>query len=232
MQNITLDKKIITDIIQWDINTWSKALYYWESKIDFKNINNALELGSKKGGLSLYLALKGIKTICSDYENCQSLAFPLHNSYNLTSLISYEIIDATNIPYKNYFDLIIFKSILGGIGRNNNFDKIVLTMNNIYDALKPGGVLLFAENLTATSFHMFLRKKFTPWSNYWRYLTFDELNLLFKKFSKYEFETNGFLAVLGKSEKERQILSTLDDLLFNKIISNKNKYVAYGYAIK
>ncbi len=232
MQNLMLNKKLVSDIIQWDVNTWSKALFYWEKKIDFSEVKNALELGSKKGGLSLYLSLKGIKTICSDYEDCESLASPLHISYNVNSLISYEVIDATNIPYKNYFDLIIFKSILGGIGRDNNFDNIILTINNIFDALKPGGVLLFAENLKATNLHMFLRKKFTPWSNYWRYLTVDELDLLLKKFTKYEFETNGFLSVFGKTEKQRQILSHLDNLFFNRIISYKKRYIAYGYAIK
>ena len=39
----------------------------------------------------------------------------------ISSLIIYQDIDATNIPYENYFDIIVFKSIIGGIGRNNNF---------------------------------------------------------------------------------------------------------------
>jgi 2-polyprenyl-3-methyl-5-hydroxy-6-metoxy-1,4-benzoquinol methylase len=138
MKKIIFNKELVNDIIQWDVNSWSKALYFWNEKLDFSNKNIGLELGAKNGGLSLYLALNGLNTICSDYIDCTLIAKPLHEKYNVTSLINYETIDALNIPYENYFDVIAFKSILGGIGRNNNYDNIIKTINQIYKALKPG----------------------------------------------------------------------------------------------
>jgi hypothetical protein len=48
-------KEIIGDIVQWDVKSWSRALDYWESNIDWSKIQNGLELGGREGGLSLWL---------------------------------------------------------------------------------------------------------------------------------------------------------------------------------
>ncbi len=160
MYNITtkiMTKELTKDIIQWDIKSWSKALGYWDSNIDWSKVQNGLELGGRQGGLSLWLALKGKQTICSDLKDT---AEPLHLRYNVTSLIEYQDIDATNIPYENHFDIKVFKSIIGGIGRNYNYEIQQKVFKEIYKALKPGGKLLFAENLIASSVHQKLRKKF------------------------------------------------------------------------
>lgn len=76
----------------------------------------------------------------------------------MENLITYQDIDATQIPYENEFDIIVFKSIIGGIGRNDNKEIQQLVFNQIYKALKPGGQLLFAENLSASPLHRFFSK--------------------------------------------------------------------------
>ncbi len=232
MDKKPLTEELVNDIVLWDINSWSKAVYFWENKIDFSNKQKGLELGSKRGGLSLYLALKGINTICSDYIDCELTAKPLHDKHNVNTFISYEVINALDIPYENHFDVIAFKSILGGIGRNDNLDNIRTTISQIYKALKPGGVLIFAENLAASPIHMFLRKRFTNWSDYWRYVTPNELSQLLGDFSKFELKTTGVIAVFGTNEKLRNYLSYMDDLILNRITNDKYKYISYGYAIK
>src|SRR5688572_9343259 len=110
---------VIKDIIQWDVKSWSAAIDYWEKEINWNLINDCLELGGREGGLSLWLALKGKNVICSDLSEVRNTAEGLHKKYSLANII-YEDIDATDIPYENHFDLIVFKSIMGGIGRNNN----------------------------------------------------------------------------------------------------------------
>jgi SAM-dependent methyltransferase len=54
-------------------------------------------------------------------------------------MIVYQNIDAANIPFKNCFDIIVFKSILGGIGRNDNIEIQQKVFDEIYESLKPGG---------------------------------------------------------------------------------------------
>jgi len=48
--------------------------------------------------------------------------------------------------------------------------------------LKPGGWLLFAENLKGSMLHRLLRKTFVRWANYWRYLVYRKDLDLFRDF--------------------------------------------------
>ncbi len=223
---------MIKDIIQWDIKSWSKALTYWDNNIEWDKVQNALELGGREGGLSLWLALKGINTICSDLKDVKNTAESLHARYKVSSLIKYEDIDATNIPYKNHFDIIVFKSIIGGIGRNDHYEVQQRVFKQIYQALKPGGKLLFAENLIASPFHQRLRNKFVNWGSSWRYVSIKEMKEFLKEFSTYSILTTGVLGTFGRNESQRNFLSRVDHIILNKVCPDSWKYVAYGIAEK
>lgn len=227
-----MHSELIRDIVQWDVNSWSQALNFWESKVDWNKVNTALELGSREGGLSLWLALKGKHVVCSDYSDVEKTASPLHNKYKVRPLILYEKIDATNIKYENYFDVIVFKSIVGGIGRNNNFSRQQEVFTQIHKALKPGGKLLFAENLISSPIHQVMRKRFVKWSGDWRYMTIDEIKICLSNFKSAEIQTNGVMAAFGRSESQRNILSRMDKVIFNHITPRRWKYIAYGIAEK
>jgi len=231
-QTNVMTKQQTKDIIQWDIKAWSKALAFWENNIDWSKVKNGLELGGRQGGLSLWLALNGKTTVCSDLKDVKSTAEPLHLRYNVTSLVKYEDIDATNIPYENYFDLIVFKSIIGGIGRNDNYEIQQKVFNQIYKALKPGGKLLFAENLVASAFHQQLRKRFVNWGSAWRYVSLNEMNEFLQDFSTVNIQTSGVLGAFGRSEGQRNFLASIDELLLNQVCPNSWKYIAYGIAEK
>jgi len=227
-----MNNELIADIINWDIRTLQRALFYWENNVDWNKIKIALELGSRQGGLSLWLALKGKKVICSDIENPQETAKEYHQKYNTGNLIEYRAIDATCVPYESYFDLIVFKSVIGAIGKNGGLQKQQQVFSEIYKALKPGGYLLYAENLTATPLHIILRKMFVKWGKEWRYVSIDEMKTFLKDFSYFDIETTGFIATLGRNERQRSILSILDEIIFNRICPAKWKYIAYGLGIK
>jgi len=226
------DKKLIADIIQWDINSWKYAINFWEGKCNFNSTLTALELGGRQGGLSLWLALKRIKTICSDLNNTEITALPLHHKYKIEHLVSYQDINATAIPFNEQFDIIIFKSILGGIGYGNNKNAQEQTFKSIYNALKPGGRLLFAENLAASPLHQFFRKKFVKWGSEWRYPKLEELEQWLSNFSKVEIACKGVWATFGRSEKQRNLLSAFDNVIFNHITPKQHKYIVFGYAEK
>jgi SAM-dependent methyltransferase len=227
-----MTKELTKDIIQWDIKSWSKALSYWDNKIDWGKIENGLELGGREGGLSLWLALKGKTIVCSDLNDVQKTAEQLHIRQNVSSLIKYQDIDATNIPYENYFDIIVFKSIIGGIGRNDNYKIQQKVFKEIYKALKPGGKLLFAENLIASAFHQRLRKRFVNWGSSWRYVSIKEMNEFLKDFSCCDIKSTGVLGTFGRNESQRNLLSTIDELILNKICPDNWKYIIYGIAEK
>lgn len=159
-------EELIRDIVEWDVKNWWRAIKYWEKTGQFQNINGkkVLDIGGRSGGLSLYWALKGAEVVCSDIrEDAFEKAHMLHQKYGVHDRIQYQKIDATNIPYQNAFDIICFKSVLGGVGCNNNYGKQENMMESIYQALNESGRLCFCENLTASFVHQFARKKFINW---------------------------------------------------------------------
>lgn len=232
MDKAIKNREFYKDILQWDVNAWSIVLKFWEKRINWNKINKSLELGSGKGGLTLWLASKGINVVCSNYEKTKELSETIHNKYSIQDRVEYEDIDATNIQYENYFDLIVFKSIIGGIGKNNQNELQYKVFQECYKALKEGGILLFAENTSATIFHKILRKLFTKWGKKWNYPNYDNFSYFLKDFSKYEIHTTGFIALFGINETMRNFLHFFDRKLFNKIIPKKWKYICYGIAIK
>lgn len=227
-----MTKELTKDIIQWDVKSWSKALSYWDSKVEWNKIQHSLELGGREGGLSLWLALKGKSVVCSDLKDVQKTAEQLHKRHHVSTWITYQDIDATNIPYEEYFDLIVFKSIIGGIGRNDNYKNQHKVFKEIYKALKPGGKLLFAENLAASAVHRRLRKRFVQWGSSWRYVSLDEMKKFLSDFSYYDIKTTGLLGTFGRTERQRNVLSAVDDLVLNKICPDRWKYICYGIAEK
>lgn len=227
-----MNKELTKDIIQWDLKSWSKALRYWEDTTDWSLVKNGLELGGREGGLSLWLSLKGIDTICSDLTNVKETAEKLHLKYNVNSRITYQDIDAANIPYENHFDVIVFKSIIGGIGSNDRKEIQQQVFEEIHKALKPGGKLLFAENLIASPLHQWLRKRFVNWGSRWRYVSLDEMKTFLRGYSSYEIRTTGVLGAFGRNENQRKFLSTIDTLLLNHICPDNWKYIVYGFATK
>ena len=221
----------VTNFIEWDVVNWSKAIPFWSENTDLEsNQNNCLELGARNGGLSLWLAIKGNKVICSDIVSPKENASKLHLKHLQHDKIQYQAIDATNIPYEACFDIIVFKSILGGISSENANLKQE-TIDEIYKALKPSGKLLFAENLEASSIHRFFRKKFIKWGNRWNYLKYDEISPLFKSFENVKFQTVGFLGAFGRTELQRRILGKIDSMI-RFLIPKKKRYIVLGVASK
>lgn len=222
----------MNDIIQWDVATWSRALEFWEEHVDWSKVHHCLELGGRQGGLSLWLAQKNKQVICSDLHDASKTALPLHQKYGVTEHITYEDIDATAIPYENTFDLIVFKSIIGGIAAVNGIQSQQQVFDQIRKALKPGGVLIFAENTIASPIHQFARKKFNQWGSYWRYISINETKTFLSAYSSYELAATGFVATFGRSEKQRRMLATLDNCCFNILLPESWKYTVYGIARK
>lgn len=220
-----MDQQLLNDIIQWDVKNWSKLVNHWKPVIESKNHKTALALGEREGGLSLWMALNNKDVTCTDYRLSDTLPLALHVKHNVQDKIKYAQEDVTNLSYKNEsFDIVIFKSIIGDLKNKENQAK---ALKEAYRVLKPGGFLLFAENLRATKTHQFARDKFTNWGKDWIYPKLEDFKTNCSQFKSFEYETHGFLATFGRSEKQRFFLGKIDQLI--KPITPKNwQYILFG----
>ena len=123
---------------------------------------------------------------------------------------------------------VLFKSVIGGLG---SVEKQMLAFQEIQRVLKPGGVLLFAENLKSSALHMYLRRKFVDWSKYWRYPELNDIYIYTKEYNHIELNTTGFFANLISNHFIRFIFSYFD-FVFEKILPKKIRYIVYGAATK
>ena len=219
------------NILAWDVYNWSGALKYWESILKSTQSLNCLELGANKGGLSLWLASKGHNVICNDIRPVNDEVIQYHKQFDYPGKIDYESFDAVNIPYENKFDIIILKSVLGGVGREGKDERIEMAIKEIHKALKPGGLFLFAENLMATKFHSFFRKNFVHWAKDWNYMKKKQFENYLKIFTESKTQTSGFLGAFGFNEGSKTFLGKIDSVLLNKL-PGKHHYIIYGHAKK
>src|SRR5262249_26960153 len=134
-------------------------------------------------GLSLWLALQGARVLSTDIQPPTLTAMRLHAARGVSEYIQYEWMDATRIPYTMDFDVVLFKSVLGAIGRLGGRQSQAQAISEMYKALKPGGELFFAENLIGSPLHQFCRKKFVKWGNAWRYISVEEMQEFLTPFS-------------------------------------------------
>lgn len=225
------DGAAIRDIFGWDVVNWSRALPFWQGALGTRPRGQALELGSRGGGLSLWLARQGFDVVCSDIQLPGNAAIAMHAKYGVGDRVTYRCLDATDLPYSEAFDVIAFKSVLGGIRGRKGQAAHVTVLREIHKALKPGGILLFAENLEASLIHRLLRRVFIPWGTFWQYLTIPELEDGASIFERFEYKTAGFFGAFGRSEKWRDRPGRLDTA-FDGIVSQDSRYILFGYAVR
>lgn len=227
-------RDLLSDIFGWDVITWSSSLEHWQrhATVDFTR-STALEIGAgQSGGVSLWLALQGCEVVCSTLDEVPASVRALHRRYGVAHRVRYARLDALDLSERNAYDVIAFKSVLGGIGANGRADLQARAIGRLHAALKPGGNLLFAENLTATRVHAAWRRRFGAGKDGWRYLTVREMTQLLRPFGAVHYRTAGFLGAWGSSERQRRMSGALDGLLCRWLVPASWQYVLMGVAIK
>lgn len=215
----------LQDIFEWDVVNWSRSLNLWEPQLANKLSGEALTLGERGGGLSLYLAEKGFKVTCTDLREFPESTRQLHEKYQVQDLIDYRNEDMTKLSFgDNSFDAVMFKSVIGALSTKENQQ---IAVNEIYRVLKPGGVLLFAENARASKLHQFARKKFIKWNTYWRYLDYRNDLDLFQNYNKLSLSSYGFFGAFGRNEGQRKVLGKCDTIA-QKLVLKSMRYIVVG----
>jgi SAM-dependent methyltransferase len=222
----------LSDFVEWDVRNWSVALDFWLAHTTQRLADcSALEIGSKNGGLSWWLASQGARVVCSDIDGPTEEAVLRHRAGGVSHLIEYRALDATDLPYTEQFDIIVFKSVLGGVGRGGKQAQ-ARAVGEMYRALKPGGELFFAENLAASPFHRFFRRRYTEWGAQWRYVSVAEMREFLAPFSRVKYRTAGFAGTLGRTERQRGWLGLLDRAVLDRLVPREWRYVMAGVAKK
>lgn len=220
----------LSKYVEWDVRNWAVALRFWLSNTT-KHLSGCrvLEIGTDYGGLSLWLASKGARVVSSDLYGVRREAVELHEKSDFKHLIEHQTVNALDIPYTGEFDIVLFKSVLGFIDSKEGQAKAVAEMHK---ALKKGGELFFAENLVASPMHMFFRRRAIKWGNTWRYVTIEEFDEFLAPFAEKHVMTNGFAGTFGRTETQRNLLAHADQILFERIVPERWKYIIAGVARK
>ena len=130
------------------------------------------------------------------------------------------------------FDIVLFKSMLGGIGKNNQKEQQARTVREIYKSLKPGGELFFAENLVASPLHTYARKRFMKREKTWRYVSIAEMHSFLSDFACVDTAVTGCTGCFGRSDLQQRILGNVDRYCMNFLTPKKWKYIMIGVAKK
>ncbi len=180
----------------------------------------------RRGSLSFF-ALNGANVVCSDLTEIPLSTKKMHVNHGVSKNITYAMIDATCIPekYSGCFDYVIFKSVLGGVGSNNNIEKQLQMVKCIKQVLKPNGLCIFAENMRASSLHKWARERFLKRGKTWHYEKKEEIEELFSDFCMISEKYYGFLGCFGRNEIQRDLLGSIDTVLFDRVIANKNRCI-------
>lgn len=214
----SLSKAIVKDIIGWDIRNWSQALSLWTPVVSsFDDKATVLVIGDRHGGLSLWMALQGFKVICSDYVEPSEHAKTVHRTHAVNNLITYQRIDIFDIPFEeNTFDLILCKSVIGGLkkirsdNKTRSLENQKLAVDECRRVLKKNGYFLGAENVSGSWMHQLIRKLKNDNRDVWRYMTMTEVDYLFSKFSMIEQKTHGFIGTFYAMEFLNAIFGAID----------------------
>lgn len=223
-----MQRPALKDIFQWEVRSWSRALPLWEKHLPATRPLKALGIGEREGGLSLWLASKGIDVVCTDLEAFPPATRELHDRYRVSDRITYAQADATALAFPDAsFDVVFFKSVIGALRSKERQAKAIAEIHRV---LKAGGVLLFAENLHGTALHRWLRKRYVAWNSYWRYLDPRADRDLLGSFDL-DDRTTGLFANLGRSEGQRDLIARLDGIIA-PLVPATSRTIWYGAATK
>jgi len=220
------------DVLGWDVRTWAPALHIWDRALtDLGGAPlRALEVGAGPGGPSVWLAMKGHRVLCTNLAATESMARPLAERFGVVDRIEFRDVDLLEgLPHREEFDVVVFKSVLGGLGDDPANARAVI--EDLRLALRPGGLLLFAENIRGCWLHRLARRAaMRARGTSWRYPTLRELREILGGFAEVELHTRGVLAVLGVRESQREALARIDEAVLDRVVPPALRYMAFGVA--
>lgn len=228
--------EILKDSFGWDVVNWSRSTVLWSKQLpaDLSGLK-ALEVGcgDRSGGLSLWLASQGAEVTASSDVDYSTEMNQFLDRHSFSGTVDFELIDVGSIPYAKHFDVVCMKSVLGGVGPERHLEGQQAALDSIASCLKPGGLVLFVENMEATKFHMALRRRWGAARSRWHYYNFDQLEKMIAAagLRSPQLGSTGFFGALGRNEFQRRFLGRIDGVIC-PLLPRSWHYIGYGVAQK
>ena len=216
----------------WNFNSWSHALK--ESNFQLPNkLDSILEIGASRHSM-VSLIFDGLarEIVISYYteeqkEGVERYLSYVRKNYNLKSNYVLEQIDAKKV--EGSFDIVIMKSVLGGIFRRNSStisDVSSFIESFIKRTIKPNGMLISIDN--GKSILENILSRFGARKNHWRFFEKAQLKRAssqteFGVISSFSFETRlGFVGYIV----DNYVIYFLDLILFKFLRRNPTVIVS------
>jgi len=209
---LTVELDELGSLFRWDTHNWRKALEVWWPALVMLAGKRVLALGELDGNMSALCALHGAHVVCSDVSPVPATVVAKHRELGVGPLIEYAVGDATALPFETTsFDAVIFKSMLGALETPERQRR---ALREIRRVIVPGGMLLFAENLSASRLHAVSRRVGAERYGRWRYPRLGELEamLALEGLDVQAAEAFGLLGLAPVPERLRAALYGFDDL--------------------
>ncbi|MFF5493587.1 class I SAM-dependent methyltransferase [Streptomyces aquilus] len=228
---------IVEESVGWDTVNWSRALAFWLRRTHVTPTGlKALEVGAggTHGNLSLWLADQGFSVVCSGLEEPSAALRRCHTAHGVGHAVVYRSLDVLQLPYSARFDVVVFKSLLGafGMAEGDTEAQQRTAVRNMWEALRPGGELWFAEGVRGSRVHDVLRRRFGWGRRGWRYDSLAEIDMLFAPFEAVDTARFGVLGLFGRSERQRRVLGAFDKAVCERFVPETARYLVAGVARK
>ncbi len=185
-------RPLIEDCCGWNRRTWADAVAFAVSALP-KDLSGkkVLEIGAGKYScLAPAFAALGAEVSCSYYgQSRQAIANgrlrEVSKKYGITGidLLELDIHDFTGV-----YDVIVLKSVLGGICRGGDGEKMRAVIRGLMEHLSDDGVILTFDNGHVGPFAK-LNTVFGAGKNRWTYFRQEDLR---DALADYDHETRGF----------------------------------------
>ncbi len=165
-----------TVAFDWKVASWSRLFKEMSLMIENKATDRrVLEIGANNGELSLYFSMLGCQVMCSDINATYVVrARQLHGTWG--QHCAYFAADMRVLPLRSgSFDLVIMKSVLGGIYSRDGRDTACGSLTEIHRVLRKGGYCILLEQLEGDPLSRWFRSKRFPTRN-WHYFRTGEFN--------------------------------------------------------
>ena len=214
------DHRLVRLAFGWNHKAWSHA--FRVSNFQLPNrLDRILEIGASRHSMvSLIFDGLASEIVISYYteeqrQGAEQYLTSVRQGYNLKSKYVLEQIDATTV--EGSFDIVIMKSVLGGIFRQNSStisDVTDFIGSLILRTVKPEGLLISIDN--GKSILESTLSRFGARKNHWRFFRKSELNRAIKQtefgvISSFSFQTRlGYVGYII----DNYVIYPLDLILF------------------
>ena len=192
------DNKLVRLAFGWSCKSWSRAFKASNFQLSNK-VDRVLEIGASEHSMvSLIFDGLASEIVISYYsdeqrEGVEQYLTSVRQKYHLKSKYVLDQIDATSV--KGSFDIVIMKSVLGGLFRQNSStlsDVTGFIRSLVSRAVKPEGFLISIDN--GESILERALSRFGARKNQWRFFKKSELTGAIKQtefglISSFSFET-------------------------------------------